>query len=395
MHFYTTASVNYLGRARVLAKSIKKYNPGAIFHLVLIGHFPLNFDPSFEPFDHIWYASDIIDKEYHHLFFIYDALELCGGLKPLAALHILNNIPSIKTLTHLDSDIAVYSCLDFLKIELQESSILLTPHLLAPNIDNREIVENELTIMRTGIFNTGFFAIKNDSEGRAFLSWWWSRLKDFGQVDLSRGLFADQKWVDFAPSFFQKINIIRDPGCNVATWNLSERKIQQQQDGTLLINNKSTLKFFHFSGFDSGAHRKALSHYANTNSPEWNLSLTYERELIENEHGKWKSIGYPFGHYKNGKKIYQVERRIYNKLIDLQKQFPDPFSEECYQWMRFHIHDSLRENKYSIRRITIHYLKFSLLSKISFGSTRKKYNLNKEICKTILKKAAHGCLVSW
>lgn len=47
--------------------------------------------------------------------------------------------------------------------------------------------------------------------------------------DIEVGVYTDQKWIDFIPSFIQTqyIYIIRNIGCNVAPWNFYERKIKK------------------------------------------------------------------------------------------------------------------------------------------------------------------------
>ena len=64
-------------------------------------------------------------------------------------------------------------------------------------------------------------------------------------------MFTDQRWVDFVPSFFDHY-ILKDPGYNVAYWNLHGRA----RDAPTAIDiswTASPLRFFHFSGFDSGS----------------------------------------------------------------------------------------------------------------------------------------------
>jgi hypothetical protein len=68
----------------------------------------------------------------------------------------------------------------------------------------------------------------------------------FGFNDVPFGTFVDQKWIDLVPAFFDKVCILKHPGCNIAYWNLHERTLSQGKDA-ILVNNQP-LCFFHFSG---------------------------------------------------------------------------------------------------------------------------------------------------
>ncbi len=50
------------------------------------------------------------------------------------------------------------------------------------------------------------------------------RLRSECYVDPGNMRFVDQRWVDFVPGIFDCV-IIRDPGCNVAYWNLDHREL--------------------------------------------------------------------------------------------------------------------------------------------------------------------------
>ncbi len=49
--------------------------------------------------------------------------------------------------------------------------------------------------------------------------------------------FTDQRWCDLVPSLFDRVHIERDPGYNVASWNLSTRRIQILATGNIVVNN--------------------------------------------------------------------------------------------------------------------------------------------------------------
>jgi hypothetical protein len=85
------------------------------------------------------------------------------------------------------------------------------------------------------------------SSAAPFLDWWWQATRRDALADLGQNLFTDQRWVDFVPSFFDHF-ILKDPGYNVAYWNLHARNLTE--DGDRRVVDGEPLRFFHFSGFD-------------------------------------------------------------------------------------------------------------------------------------------------
>jgi hypothetical protein len=58
-HIYTSIIANYIPKARVLAHSVKRCHPEAIFHLFISDALPAGFDPANEPFDKVWTVEDL------------------------------------------------------------------------------------------------------------------------------------------------------------------------------------------------------------------------------------------------------------------------------------------------------------------------------------------------
>src|SRR5262249_33468015 len=65
--------------------------------------------------------------------------------------------------------------------------------------------------------------------------------------DVKEQMFVDQRWADYIPSLFLH-HLLKDPGYNVAYWNLHERPIARVH-GRVYARN-ALVRFFHFSGFD-------------------------------------------------------------------------------------------------------------------------------------------------
>jgi glycosyltransferase involved in cell wall biosynthesis len=193
--------------------------------------------------------KDILtSEEMSDMPFIYDLLEFATSLKPFTFKLLLSK-QKYKTIIYLDPDIEVYQSLSPVFEELKQHSIVVTPHVLAP-IPEDGLLPNSADISLAGIYNLGFIGVRNDA--MAFIDWWCDRLKFDCISDPPRGLFVDQKWIDWAPALFN-VRVLKDPSLNVAYWNIHERDIgtmQGEESKSEFAVNGGTLTFFHFSGFD-------------------------------------------------------------------------------------------------------------------------------------------------
>ena len=79
-----------------------------------------------------------------------------------------------------------------------------------------------------------------------FLDWWGRAPARDCLVAVEEGIFVDQRWIDFVPALFEHA-ILRDPGCNVAYWNLSPPPGLWTPGGYEV--NGQPLRFYHYSGF--------------------------------------------------------------------------------------------------------------------------------------------------
>lgn len=349
-YYFTSITANYFAKARVLCKTLKKYNKEAKFVLGISDSIPDFVELSEEPFDEVLEAKNLKQIENKDSFFFkHTVTELCTAVKPLMAYEIIQK-EDADSVIYLDPDIAVFDSLNELENMFSEGSILLTPHQLVPEKEDIYIRENEILFLKRGTYNFGFFGVKKDEQGLSFLNWWADRLKNYCFDDNYEvldelthdgllGLFTDQKWADLIPSYFDKYKIIREPGYNVCTWNLSGRTVKIKGD-KIFVNNKP-LYFFHFSGFDSGAHhnelRKSLTYYPH-NSDVQKLSLWYEEQLKQNGQKVFEKIQQENTMYSNGEVIKDFERKLFHIRKDVHHLFQNPYQVTdgfCfYNWVR-------------------------------------------------------------
>ena len=183
----------------------------------------------------------------------YDVMELSTAVKPFLLRYLLDRGTDV--VMYLDPDIEVFAPLDDLFDLASERQIVLTPHLMHPMPrDGLNISED--TIMASGQFNLGFIAVSGQAS--PFLEFWWERTRVHGRSEQSEGYFVDQRWVDAVPVFFEHA-VCRDTACNLAYWNLHERKLEDDPSGGWTVDG-APLRFFHYSGHDPSTPTRLSRH---------------------------------------------------------------------------------------------------------------------------------------
>jgi len=385
--YFTSITTNYFAKARVLCKTLKKYNNDAKFLVAVSDVIPDEINPADEPFDYIFSTRSLNCIDNIDIFYFkHNITELCTAVKPMIAQYIFSTYTADKII-YLDPDIAVFDSLSVLESYLDKYSMIFTPHQLKPEEQDVYVRENEILFLKRGANNLGFFGVKNDKEGLAFLKWWSSRLMHYCFDDtigvlneLKRdgilGLFTDQKWIDLVPSFFNNYYFIKHPGYNVCTWNLSGRKVHY--NGEKYLVNEEPLYFFHFSGFDSGAHRneleKSLSYYP-YNKDIKELSIWYENQLKENEEEKYKKIKFHYTKYSTGETIPETDRKLLHIRKDVYHLIINPYNVDeefsFYHWVRKEYPKYYRNGKIIIDNIPLKE-KESFLFFFPHNSVRRK-----------------------
>lgn len=343
MHFFTSVTSNYIPKARVLAHSVKQHHPDAKFHLLLSDTVPSWLQMPDEPFDTVITADMLGITDFSRWVYKHSVVELCTAVKGFGFQYIIRQHNADKV-AYLDPDMVAFSPLTPLYEMLDQWSILLTPHQTEPETTPEGILDNEICSLKHGVFNLGFLAIRASGEGKRFVDWWAARLQDHCYDDIPGGLFTDQRWVDLAPCFFEDLHVIRDPGYNIATWNLTHRKVGGSIDGGLTVNGLP-LRIYHFSGFDSGAQHDMLNKYGAGNPTLHAMRDWYIRRCEEMGQSKYGKTPCVYGSYSNGEKIEARHRVVYRSRMDVMQHFPNPYSaddvnQSYYHWYKAHFPDN-------------------------------------------------------
>jgi glycosyltransferase involved in cell wall biosynthesis len=202
-------------------------------------------DPAAEAFEVLGLDQIGLD-DYERMAAAYDVTELSTAVKPWLLRHLLAR-DDCESVTYLDPDIWVTDDLEEVDRLAQADGLVLTPHFTAP-IPRDGLKPNEEDILIAGTYNLGFISVRAGEESEEFLEWWSERLREDCVVDPAGGHFVDQRWVDLVPGIWRGFHLLRDPGYNLAYWNLPARMLEA--DGDRFTVDGQPLRFFHFSGFD-------------------------------------------------------------------------------------------------------------------------------------------------
>jgi hypothetical protein len=324
LHVFTSAAVNYLPKVRILCRSIRQYHPEAVIHLALADERPQWLRTEDEPFDSILGIEALDIPDWKAWSFTHSIVELSTAIKPFALKRLLH-LPDCRTVLYFDPDMALFSRVDDILATLERSNLALTPHQTKPEQTLDAIIDNEISSLKHGIFNLGFIGVRNTAEGRRFADWWAERTYHLCRAEVENGLFTDQKWVNFAPIFFDDVAILKSPRHNVATWNLTTRRMTGDFERGFRVDDEP-LGFYHFTGFDSGAHRIMAIKNASASPAVQQLIAWYEREIAVADRDPISEWPWAFGRFADGTPIEAGHRWFYRESPDLQKVFPDPYA---------------------------------------------------------------------
>jgi hypothetical protein len=333
IHCFTSFTFSYLPRALILAHTLRSVHPDWILWAVVPDVMPNGQDFGLSrEFDHVVYANDLALPRFRNWMFKHDIVEASTAVKGEMLRHVLAQ--GADKVIYLDPDIAVFSSLHGVVQRLDTHSIILTPHQVSPNDTEGLVRDNELTSLKYGIYNLGFAAVRADATGRQFADWWARQLYFACYDDVPNGFFTDQKWCDLVPCLFDRVYIERDPGYNVASWNLSTRRVTITTQGDILVNG-SPLKFFHFTKINT-AGDIMIEKNSRDNSEVMEVWNWYKRTLRDGAIPEIPNGYWHYARFDNGVKISKAARILFRERTDLMKHFEDPFlseGESYYNWL--------------------------------------------------------------
>lgn len=341
MIYCTSICANYIPKASLLARSIKAFDPEAIFVACLSERTIPDFAIQNAYFDDIVLAKDLGINDFDSFMFMHSVVETATSVKGHLFKYLFDAFPKQRKFVYLDPDIEVFGRLVELEEALETRSIVVVPHMTEPESLLDSILDNEINSMQYGVFNLGFLAVQSDKEGRRFIDWWAERLRVLCFDNVSRGVFTDQRWIDLAPGFFD-VHILRHEGYDVAPWNLSRRSVTRK-DGWYLVNGVP-LRFYHFSSFDSKAHVDVMNKYVkdrkNVLYEMWDRYSEALQELGQDEYG---AFPWSYARFMSGEKISDAARLRYAIDPVMRRKIRNPYASSNRNMHRlFHRHDADR-----------------------------------------------------
>ncbi|MCA6475338.1 MAG: hypothetical protein IM541_05785 [Chitinophagaceae bacterium] len=282
---YTVCSANHLAHCKTMCDSFAALHPDYTIIIGLVDKIEGRFSKDLLAPHSIWEIDTLDIPHFDDITARYTVIELNCAMKAFMAQAIFaREYPDI--LLYLDSDMWVLHPLSVVEEQLQQHHLLITPHLTSPLPDNTRL-PLERDILRSGIYNAGFMAMKRSVATDDFLHWWAQHMQTECHYQFAEGMGVDQIWLNLVPLFFTGTGIFQHPGANVAYWNIHERNLIETDQG-IRVNDQYPLLFLHVSGY-SFQQPEVLSRHQN----RFDLgTLPVWKKLLETYAGMVKANGY-------------------------------------------------------------------------------------------------------
>lgn len=329
---FTSFTYAYLGRARTLLSTLRAAHPDWAVCAVVVDEPPPGTDPAelLAGFDLVLGLHDLGIPRARAWLFKHEVVEACTAVKANAMLRLMD--AGYSAVVYLDPDIAVFHPLDTVLAALDGAAVVLTPHQTSPNRNARVMGDNELVSLRLGAYNLGFIAVRSFGPGRDFAEWWAAQLLRACYDDPAAGLFTDQKYIDLVPGLFDGVAVLRDPGCNVASWNLSTRRLFIGADGGIRVN-EAPLRFMHFTKVNAVGD-VMLDRYAGDSIEALEVWSWYRRQVARRQPDAVPDGYWHYATFSNGVAVPREARLLYRENPDLRAG-DDPFDANgpFYAWL--------------------------------------------------------------
>lgn len=239
-HYCSYFDHRYLPRGMVMMDSIRKFDPGAVFHILALDGQCADVlrdmeDPGIDltTLDELEaYDPELLaTKPTRSLVEYYFTLTPCFPRK------VFRTHPEIDLLSYVDSDTCFFADPEIIFAEIGDASVAITPHRFSADSIHLEVF---------GRFNVGWVTWRNDAEGIACLEGYRADCLEWCYDRAEGDRYADQKYLDKWPDLYPSLKSLDHPGINAAAWNINSHRISEV--GDILFVGDKRLVFWHYHG---------------------------------------------------------------------------------------------------------------------------------------------------
>ena len=325
----TVVTRNYLHFALNLFDSVGRSDPTVQRYLFVADGAPESMTGNLDGVEVVSCQTLAIDG-WERMTFQYTPFELACALKPFAMRYALER--GANRVIYLDADIHVYDSLSPIYDQLEQTPVRLTPHWVSESDASCDLEEMK-TILRAGIYNAGFLALRKSETAQHFLDWWQRVCRTECYVDLESGVFVDQAWLNLVPQLFENVGIELGAPYNVAHWNVQRRQLQRQGARWLVGTSSKPLCFFHFSGVDLNDSSRLSKHHrlqGPLNPAVRELVREYANHVQRFDPVRFASLGCAFDCLPDGTPVHPRWREAIRADFESLRDIDNPWDLNCH-----------------------------------------------------------------
>ncbi len=335
MQVVTVATMSTLPRARVLARSLRRHQPGWPLTVMLVGReeavaAAARDERSLE----VRSVSEELDLDVETLLARHDEDDLTILLLGHLLLRQVERSP--EPIVHLPSTVWVLGDLQPLQSLLASHAAVLAARV-TEDVPDDGLEPSLEQLDRAGRIDPAILAVDGSRECRDLLIWWNEHVEQtLGSLDAFTvgARPEDRPWLarfqELAPARFAAA-VLDDRGCNLSLWNLHRHTLAASGDGAT-VDDGRPLRFLNLAGFDPDRPYRLAANASRarvSRSPVLRaLVERYARELRE---AGWRDTDHrhEVGRRLTEELVYDDSlRAIYARALALGEGFEDLFSAE-------------------------------------------------------------------
>ena len=335
MRIVTIATMRTLARARALARSLARHEPGWSIEIMLVGgERAVAAAAAAEPRVAMRSVSVLLDLDVEALLARHEEQNLTVMLLPHVLAQQVAEDP--QPIVHLPSSAWILAKLEPLQDVLERRGVVLAPRAavdipqdgLEPSLDQLE---------SAGRIDPALIGVDAGAIAAEFLAWWGGHTRDaLGSLDgMSVGYRPEDlpwlgRFLELAPARFGT-GVLGEAAFDLSLWNLHRHVLQRAQD-RVIAGGGTTVRLLNLPGFDPDRPYRLAANASRarvSRSPVLRaLCESYAAELRE---AGWNDDEHrhEVGRRLPGGLVYDdALRAIYGRALALGEQFGDIFGEQ-------------------------------------------------------------------